>query len=197
MSYLFFAFWVLASYVRVHIPRIRLQLLHRVHSAPPSPHVHNNSHPNNTPSPLHLPSVMAYSIMMKKPTQPWWGWGVHAHPFHYISTITYKVVVFASAERSETLPLFLLYPYMYSLLCDAGFLYHILYFVYVMECRSRIHEHTISLRFLRIILRFLTVYRLEVSVYCIMFTVKTSFKPLFAWRGGGVKGTVAWDGFLA
>jgi hypothetical protein len=30
-----------------------------------------------------------------------------------ISTITYKVV-YAPAERAETLPLFLLYPYMYS-----------------------------------------------------------------------------------
>ncbi len=31
-----------------------------------------------------------------------------------LSTITYKVVVFAPAERADTLPLFLLYPYMYS-----------------------------------------------------------------------------------
>ena len=31
-----------------------------------------------------------------------------------ISTITYKFVVYASAERVDTLPLFLLYPYMYS-----------------------------------------------------------------------------------
>ncbi len=30
------------------------------------------------------------------------------------STITYKVVVFTPAERADTLPLFLLYPYMYS-----------------------------------------------------------------------------------
>ncbi len=31
-----------------------------------------------------------------------------------ISTITYKVLVYAPAERADTLPLFLLYPYMYS-----------------------------------------------------------------------------------
>ncbi len=41
------------------------------------------------------------------------GWGLHAHPFS-ISTITYKVVVYALAERADTLPLFLLYLYMYS-----------------------------------------------------------------------------------
>jgi hypothetical protein len=31
-----------------------------------------------------------------------------------ISTITYKVMVYAPAEREDTLPLFLLYNYMYS-----------------------------------------------------------------------------------
>jgi hypothetical protein len=31
-----------------------------------------------------------------------------------ISTITYKVLVHAPAERADTLLLFLLYPYMYS-----------------------------------------------------------------------------------
>jgi len=40
----------------------------------------------------------------------WWGWGVHAHPV----TITYKVAVYASAERADTLPLFHFYSYMYS-----------------------------------------------------------------------------------
>ncbi len=47
----------------------------------------------------------------------WWGWGVptaHPPPFT-LSTITHKVVVvYAPAERADTLPLFLLYPYMYS-----------------------------------------------------------------------------------
>ncbi len=35
-------------------------------------------------------------------------------PSFTISTITYKVVVYAPAERADTLHLFLLYPYMYS-----------------------------------------------------------------------------------
>jgi hypothetical protein len=41
----------------------------------------------------------------------WRGWGVHTHP---LSTITYKVVVYAPPERADTLPLFILFPYMYS-----------------------------------------------------------------------------------
>ncbi len=44
----------------------------------------------------------------------WWGWGVHAHPPFHPITITYKVAVYAPAERADTLPLFHLYPYMYS-----------------------------------------------------------------------------------
>jgi hypothetical protein len=39
----------------------------------------------------------------------WWEWECFT-----ISTITYKVVVYDPAERADTLPLFLLYPYMYS-----------------------------------------------------------------------------------
>jgi hypothetical protein len=42
---------------------------------------------------------------------------VHAHPLSLpttIYTITYKVVVYAPAERANPLPLFLLYGYMYS-----------------------------------------------------------------------------------
>jgi hypothetical protein len=35
-------------------------------------------------------------------------WGCTPTPFHYISTITYKVVVHAYAEGAETLSLFLL-----------------------------------------------------------------------------------------
>jgi hypothetical protein len=46
--------------------------------------------------------------------------------------------------------------------------------------RSRIHERTISLRFLGIILR---VLRLEVSVSNVYIT--TSFKPLLLKGGGG------------
>ncbi len=44
----------------------------------------------------------------------WWGWGCTLPPPFTLSTITSKVVVYASAERSDNLPLFLLYPYMYS-----------------------------------------------------------------------------------
>jgi hypothetical protein len=47
-----------------------------------------------------------HSIIMEKLAQAGEGWGVHAHP--------YKVVVDAPAERAGTLPLFLLCPYMYS-----------------------------------------------------------------------------------
>jgi hypothetical protein len=42
----------------------------------------------------------------------WWGWGVNAHPPLTIFTITYKVAVYAQAERADTLPLFHLYPYV-------------------------------------------------------------------------------------
>jgi hypothetical protein len=39
--------------------------------------------------------------------------GARPSPFT-ISTITYKVVVYAPGERADTLPIFLFYPYMYS-----------------------------------------------------------------------------------
>ncbi len=39
--------------------------------------------------------------------------GARPPPFT-VSTIMSKVVVYAPAQRAETLPLFLLYPYMYS-----------------------------------------------------------------------------------
>ncbi len=41
------------------------------------------------------------------------GGGAHPPPFT-ITTIMSKVVVYAPAERADTLPLFLLYHYMYS-----------------------------------------------------------------------------------
>jgi hypothetical protein len=42
---------------------------------------------------------------------------MHARPpLLTISTIPYKVDVYATAERADTLPLFLLYPYMYSVI---------------------------------------------------------------------------------
>jgi hypothetical protein len=52
--------------------------------------------------------------MMEKLAQPGEG-GEGARPPHFtLSTITYKVVVYAPAERAGILPQFLLYPYMYS-----------------------------------------------------------------------------------
>jgi hypothetical protein len=48
--------------------------------------------------------------MMEKSAQPGEG-GVQAHP---LFTITYKIVVYAPAERANMLLLFLLYAYLYS-----------------------------------------------------------------------------------
>jgi hypothetical protein len=42
------------------------------------------------------------------------GGGCTPTPPFTVTTITYKVLVYAPAERASTLPLFLLYPYMYS-----------------------------------------------------------------------------------
>jgi hypothetical protein len=46
------------------------------------------------------------------------GWGggctVHAHTPFTVSTIKYKDVVYTPSERANMLPLFLLYPFMYS-----------------------------------------------------------------------------------
>jgi hypothetical protein len=50
---------------------------------------------------------------MEKLAQPGEGGGV-LPPSFTKSTITYKVVVYAPAERAETIPLLLLYPYKYS-----------------------------------------------------------------------------------
>jgi hypothetical protein len=56
-------------------------------------------------------------LMMVKSAQPNEGVGCTPSPFHSIyCTITSKVVVYTLlAERADTLPLFLLYPYMYSM----------------------------------------------------------------------------------
>jgi hypothetical protein len=48
------------------------------------------------------------------------GGGGARPPSFSISTITYKVVVYATAERADTLLLFLLYPYMYSVAPTLG-----------------------------------------------------------------------------
>jgi hypothetical protein len=45
---------------------------------------------------------------------------MHAQPTFTISTTTYKVVVYAPAEKADTLPLFLLYPYMFSVALGTG-----------------------------------------------------------------------------
>ncbi len=45
----------------------------------------------------------------------WWGSGMSAHPPTVILVIiTYKGAVYAPGERANTLPLFHLYPYIYS-----------------------------------------------------------------------------------
>jgi hypothetical protein len=52
--------------------------------------------------------------MMEKLAQAGEGMGGARPPLFTTSTITYKVVLYAPAEREDTLPLFLLYPYLYS-----------------------------------------------------------------------------------
>ncbi len=48
------------------------------------------------------------------PNIPSW-WKGDTRPAHFTkSTITYKVVLYDQAERTDTLPLLLLFPYMYS-----------------------------------------------------------------------------------
>jgi hypothetical protein len=57
--------------------------------------------------------------MMVKSAQPGEVGGARPPPY----TIASKVVVYAPAERADTLPLFLLYPYIYCgvlILCHAG-----------------------------------------------------------------------------
>jgi hypothetical protein len=71
--------------------------------------------------------------MMEKLAQAGGGWGgggARPPPF----TITYKVVVYAPAERADTLPVFLLYPYMYSVVLNT-----------IKTCiMASIPQHTIS-----------------------------------------------------
>jgi hypothetical protein len=49
------------------------------------------------------------------PPQPVEGGGLHAHPLS-LYTITYKVFVLLQLEREDTLLLFILYHYMYSVM---------------------------------------------------------------------------------
>ncbi len=60
-----------------------------------------------------LPLSGVHSIIMEKLSQPGEGGGCSPPPFT-ISNITYKVVVYAPAERADILPLFQLYPCMNS-----------------------------------------------------------------------------------
>ncbi len=53
-----------------------------------------------------------HSIIMLKSAQPGGGGGVHALPLSLY--LLSRVVVYAPAERADTLPIFLLYPFMYS-----------------------------------------------------------------------------------
>ncbi len=69
------------------------------------------SHSAHTERQLPLSGV--HSIMMEKLAQSGEGEGARPPP-STISTITYKVVVYVPAERADILPLFLLYPYRYS-----------------------------------------------------------------------------------
>jgi hypothetical protein len=58
-----------------------------------------------------------HTSMIEKLAQA--GEGERTPPFT-ISSITYKVVVYAPAERADTLPLLLLYPYLYSMTLATG-----------------------------------------------------------------------------
>jgi hypothetical protein len=55
-----------------------------------------------------------HSIMMEKVAKAGEGGRYTPTPFHYIYHHVYEVVVYAPAERADILPLFLLYPNMYS-----------------------------------------------------------------------------------
>ncbi len=80
--------------------------------------VRSSSHSVHTEWQWPLSGV--HSILMEKLAQPGDSVGDKRPPLFTLSTITCKVVVYAPAERADTLPLFLLYPYMYSV-PPAGF----------------------------------------------------------------------------
>ncbi len=71
---------------------------------------------------------------------------------------------------------------------DANFV-HTLQYNTLFTTRSRVHEHTISLSFLGIILR---VLRLEVSLYkqCIRYKPVSNHFCSWGWGGGGVKSAI-------
>ncbi len=52
-----------------------------------------------------------------KISSAWWGGGVYAHPFRFIYHQEQSCgVQYTPAERADTLPLFLLYPNIYSVM---------------------------------------------------------------------------------
>jgi hypothetical protein len=63
--------------------------------------------PNRVHTERQWPLSGVHSIMMVKSVQPGEGWDARPLPFT-LSTITYKV--YSPAEKVGTLPLFLLYP---------------------------------------------------------------------------------------
>jgi hypothetical protein len=64
--------------------------------------------------------------MMEKFAQPGEGGGCTPIPFHStVSTNKYKGVVYTPAERTDILPLYLLYPYMYSVWPTQAEIYYI------------------------------------------------------------------------
>ncbi len=65
---------------------------------------------------VHRVATATFWRTLENLAQPGEGGRRTPTPFHYISTITYIVVVYATAERADKLPSFLLYPYMYSTL---------------------------------------------------------------------------------
>jgi hypothetical protein len=77
-----------------------------------------------------------------------WGWGGARLPSYTISTITYKVVMYAPAERADILTLFLLYPCMYTVVIPVqGFIYRALqipqiYFEFFSQPKSLLVKNT-------------------------------------------------------
>ncbi len=73
-------------------------------------------------------------------------------PLFTISTITYKVVVYAPAERAESVPLFLLYPYVLcapqykpQIYCTATPTPSQLEPVFLVQQYSSVHKNAVSL----------------------------------------------------
>jgi hypothetical protein len=65
------------------------------------------------------------SIMRVKSAQAGGGGGCMPTPFHYIyHHVQNYIALYAPAERADTLPLFFLYPYMYSALCLVSWRVH-------------------------------------------------------------------------